>query len=575
MPNHLIQPHGGALLDLLVPPEQAVQLKAASRDWPSWDLTPVQLCDLELLQNGGLSPLDGFMRRPDYESVCETMKLTGGTLWPMPVVLDLPEATAKLVGAGATLGLRDPEGVLLGALHVEEVWKSDPRAEAELVYGTTSTKHPGVTLLLERRQPYLVGGRLEGLGLPTHYDSRALRQTPAELRAEFARLGWRRVLAFGTREPMYRCQHELSLRAAKQVEASLLIHPPVGASQPGDVDHYTRIRCYQAVLSRYPRHTVKLAVLPLASRLAGPREVLWQAIVHQNYGCTHVIVEPRPGVDGEPFHEPLASQELYRAHQEDLEVRMVPSQDLVYAEDLASFLPETEVPGGAKVLKISEQELRRRLAEGREIPEWFSFPEVTRELRRRHPPRDRQGLTIFFTGLSGAGKSTIANVLRVKFLELAGRPVTLLDGDIVRKNLSSELGFSKEHRDLNIKRIGFVASEITKNGGIAICAPIAPYDAVRKEVRAMIEPEGGFVLVHAAASLEVCEQRDRKGLYAKARAGLIKEFTGISDPYEPPDDADVVLGSDLTPEEAAQEIFLHLEAMGFIGPSDSASPLRP
>jgi len=487
-------------------------------------------------------------------------------------VLDLPEATAKLVGAGATLGLRDPEGVLLAALHVEEVWKSDPRAEAELVYGTTSAKHPGVASLLERRQPYLVGGRLEGLQLPAHYDSRALRQTPAELRAEFARLGWRRVLAFGPREPMYRCQHELSLRAAKQVEASLLIHPPVGASQPGDVDHFTRIRCYQALLSRYPRHTVKLAVLPLASRLAAPREALSQAIVHQNYGCTHVLVEPghtRPVVDREACHE------LFRAHEGDLDVRMVPSQDLVYAEDRASFLPEAEVPDGAKVLRISDEELRRRLAEGREIPEWFSFPEVTRELRRRHPPRDRQGLTIFFTGLSGAGKSTIANVLRVKFLELAGRPVTLLDGDIVRKNLSSELGFSKEHRDLNIKRIGFVASEITKNGGIAICAPIAPYDAVRKQVRAMIEPEGGFVLVHAAASIEVCEQRDRKGLYAKARAGLIKEFTGISDPYEPPDDADVVLGSDLTPEEAAQEIFLHLEALGFIGPGDSTSSPRP
>jgi sulfate adenylyltransferase len=307
-------------------------------------------------------------------------------------------------------------------------------------------------------------------------------------------------------------------------------------------------------------------------RLAGPREAVWHAIIRKNYGCTHLIVgrdHAGPGKDsaGKDFYDPYAAQDLLRNHEEELGVGMVPFKMMVYVEDKDAYMPEDEVPQGARVLNISGTELRRRLADGREIPSWFSFPEVARELRRTHPPRYGQGFSVFFTGLSGSGKSTIANVLLVKFLEVGGRPVTLLDGDIVRKHLSSELGFSKEHRDINIRRIGFVASEITKNGGIAICAPIAPYESVRRDVRAMIEPVGGFVLVHVATPLEVCEQRDRKGLYAKARAGKIQEFTGISDPYEPPAEAEVVIDTtDTTPQEAAQTIILHLEREGYIGP---------
>jgi sulfate adenylyltransferase len=406
-----------------------------------------------------------------------------------------------------------------------------------------------------------------------HYDFRALRLTPTESRGEFARLGWRQVVAFQTRNPMHRAHQELTLRAAKELEANLLIHPVVGMTKPGDVDHYTRVRCYQALLPHYPRDTVKLSLLPLAMRLAGPREAVWHAIIRKNYGCTHLIVgrdHAGPGKDsaGKDFYDPYAAQDLLRNHEEELGVGMVPFKMMVYVEDKDAYMPEDEVPQGARVLNISGTELRRRLADGREIPSWFSFPEVARELRRTHPPRYGQGFSVFFTGLSGSGKSTIANVLLVKFLEVGGRPVTLLDGDIVRKHLSSELGFSKEHRDINIRRIGFVASEITKNGGIAICAPIAPYESVRRDVRAMIEPVGGFVLVHVATPLEVCEQRDRKGLYAKARAGKIQEFTGIiSDPYEPPAEAEVVIDTtDTTPQEAAQTIILHLEREGYIGP---------
>jgi sulfate adenylyltransferase len=570
----LIGPHGGTLTELMASPERVTELQARSRDWPSWDLTPRQACDLELLLSGGFSPLRGFMGRRDYESVCGSMRLASGDLWPIPVVLDLPESAAGKLAPGATLALRDTEGVMLAVLHVEEIWQADRMAEAEAVYGTTNREHPGVAALLDRTHPFYVGGRVEGVAMPTHYDFRHLRLTPAELRAEFSKLGWQRIVAFQTRNPMHRAHFELTLRAAKEARANLLIHPSVGMTKPGDLDHYTRGRCYQALLHHYPQDSAKLAFLPLAMRMAGPRECLWHAIIRKNHGCTHFIVgrdHAGPGSDssGKPFYGPYAAQEALSKHEKELGIGMVPFQMMVYLEDSDTYVPEDEAKG-KRSLNISGTELRQRLAEGRDIPEWFTFPEVVKELRRTHPPRREQGFTVFFTGLSGAGKSTIANGLLVKLLEVGGRPVTLLDGDEVRKHLSSELGFSRAHRDLNIQRIGYVASEITKNGGIAICAPIAPYDAVRKTVREMIQPLGGFVLVHVATPLEVCESRDRKGMYAKARAGIIKEFTGISDPYEAPRDAEVVIDTSImSPAEAAQEIILYLEQKGWLAPEEA------
>jgi len=570
--SHLIAPHGGELVNLIAPSDRINELKTHSREWPSWDLTPRQLCDLELLMSGGFSPLRGFMTRADYDGVCHKMRLASGVLWPMPITLDVTEDFAKRLQPGSTkIALRDAEGVMLAVLHVEEVWQPDRKAEAKSVFNTTSTVHPGVDYLLNKGNAWYVGGRIEGAQMPSHYDFRGLRLTPAELRAEFSRLGWRRVVAFQTRNPMHRAHQELTFRAAKQVEANLLIHPSVGMTKPGDVDYFTRVRCYQLLIAKYPPATVKLSMLPLAMRMGGPREAIWHAIIRKNHGCTHLIVgrdHAGPGKDsnGKPFYGPYEAQEVFKEHEADIGVTMVPFNMMVYLEDHDQYVPEDEVKNGARVLNISGTDLRDRLNQGRDIPAWFTYPEVVHELRRSYPPRHKQGVTIFFTGLSGSGKSTIANVLRTKFLETGGRPVTLLDGDLVRKHLSSELGFSKEHRDINIRRIGYVASEITKNGGIAICAPIAPYDAVRKQLREMIEPLGGFILVHVATPLEVCEQRDRKGLYAKARAGILKEFTGISDPYEEPKDAEVVINTtDLSPEEAAQEIILHLEREGFIG----------
>jgi len=571
MSDHLNPPHGGVLVNLMAAPERAGEMHAESRDWPSWDLTPRQLCDLELLLNGGFSPLRGFMTRADYEGVRDNMRLADGALWPIPITLDVKEEFAKNLKPGSTVALRDPEGVMLAALHVEEIWSPDRTAEADAVFKSTSKAHPGADQVINKSHPVYLGGHVEGVHLPPHYDFRSLRLTPAELRAEFVRLGWRRIVAFQTRNPMHRAHVELTLRAAKQVEANLLINPSVGMTKPGDVEYYVRVRCYQELLPKYPRDTAKLALLPLAMRMGGPREALWHAIIRKNHGCSHLIVGrdhagPGNDTDGKPFYGPYDAQELLRQHEKELGVTMVPFQMMLYLEDQDCYVPEDEVPKGARVLNISGTELRKRLNEGREIPSWFTYPEVARELRRSYPPRQEQGFTVFFTGLSGSGKSTIANVLRTKFLEMGGRPVTLLDGDIVRKNLSSELGFSREHRDINIRRIGYVASEITKNGGIAICAPIAPYDNIRKEVRGMIAPLGGFILVHLATPLETCEGRDRKGLYAKARAGILPQFTGVSDPYEAPTDSDVSIDtSDVTPEEAAQEVFLHLEREGYIG----------
>ncbi|HET6591860.1 MAG TPA: bifunctional sulfate adenylyltransferase/adenylylsulfate kinase, partial [Xanthomonadales bacterium] len=394
--------------------------------------------------------------------------------------------------------------------------------------------------------------------------------SPRATRALITGRGWEQAIAFQTRNPLHRAHQELTFRAAREVDANLLLHPVVGMTRPGDIDHFTRVRCYEHVLGEYPEQTTTLSLLNLAMRMAGPREALWHGIIRKNYGCTHLIVgrdHASPGNDrnGEPFYGPYDAQELFRQHEDELDITMVPFKTMVYVENKAEFMASDETQPGDHVVELSSTEFRRRLREGLEIPEWFSFPKVVDELRRAHPPKHEQGFTVFFTGLSGSGKSTVANALMIKLLEDGSRPVTLLDGDIVRKNLSSELTFSKEHRDLNIQRIGFVASEITKNRGIAICAPIAPYAHTRRQVREMISRHGGFVEVFVATPLEVCEARDRKGLYAKARAGILKGFTGIDDPYEEPEHAEIVLDTqELSPDLAAHRVLLTLEKLGYL-----------
>ncbi|PWK50884.1 bifunctional sulfate adenylyltransferase/adenylylsulfate kinase [Pleionea mediterranea] len=567
--TNLLRPHGGVLVELIEPAiNESSKIKLS--ELRSWDLTQRQTCDLELLLNGGFSPLTGFLTQKDYESVLEMMRLRDGTLWPIPITLDVTKEFAESIDIDDSVVLRDQEGVALALLQVSDKWTPDKALEANRVYGTEDRLHPAVDYLFNQSGEVYLGGRITGLELPRHYDYKHLRDSPAELRAKFEKWGWNKVVAFQTRNPMHRAHQELTFRAAKQEEANLLIHPVVGMTKPGDIDHFSRVRCYEHILKEYPEQTTMLSLLPLAMRMGGPKEALWHAIIRKNYGCTHLIVgrdHAGPGKDsqGNDFYGPYDAQELLKEHENELGIKMVPFQMMVYVKEKAEYMPVDDVDEGLTILNISGTEVRRRLAEGLEIPDWFSYPDVVEELRKTKPPRHKQGVTIFFTGLSGAGKSTIANALMIKLLEIGNRPVTLLDGDLVRKHLSSELGFSKEHRNINIQRIGYVASEITKNGGFAICAPIAPYRETRREVRQMIEQEGGFIEIHVATSLEECERRDRKGLYAKARKGIIKEFTGISDPYEEPEAPELVIDTiACTPDEAAQRILLKLEGLGYI-----------
>ena len=564
------EPHGGVLKELYLGESAADAARDQASELPSWDLSPRQLCDLELLLNGAYSPLDGFMSREQYDRVLADIRLPDGVLWPIPITLDVSEEFADGLRHGERVALRDPQGVLIATLTVADIWRPDLSAEAQSVFDSVDPEHPGVDHLLHRSHPVYVGGKLTGIEPPTHYDFKLLRDSPSELRGRFRKLGWRRVVAYQPSGPMHRAERTMTFDAARRHGANLLIHPSVGMHNPWEMAHYTQVRCFEQILAKYPEQTTTLSLLNLATRQAGPREVLWQAIVRKNFGCTHFIVEhhssgPRRPSNGEPFYKAGEAQSLFQQYETELDISMVPVRSMVYVEDRAQYMPVDEISPEMNTIELTRPEFERRLREGVEVPDWYSYPEIIETLRHRHPPRHEQGFTVFFTGLSGAGKSTIANALMVKLLEIGGRPVSLLDGDIVRKHLSSELGFSKEHRDLNILRIGFVASEISKNGGIAICAPIAPYASTRRAVRQMVEGVGGFVEVYVSTSLEACEQRDRKGLYAKARAGLIKEFTGISDPYEEPKNAELVVDTQgLTPELAAHQVLVKLESLGYI-----------
>ena len=556
--------------ELYVSAAEAKTLKTAAGNMPSWDLTARQACDLELLMNGGFHPLKGFHSEADYKGVVENMRLADGTLWPIPITLDVNEKFAGGVAPGTEIALRDVEGVILAVMTVTDKYLPNKPREAEKVFGADDLAHPAVNYLHHTAGTVYLGGPVRGLQAPIHYDFRSRRDTPNELRTYFRKVGWNKVVAFQTRNPLHRAHQELTFRAAKEAQANLLIHPVVGMTKPGDVDHFTRVRCYEAVIDKYPQSTTTMSLLNLAMRMAGPREAVWHGLIRRNHGVTHFIVgrdHAGPGKNsaGVDFYGPYDAQVLFKEHEAEMGITMVDFKHMVYVQEKAQYYPANEVPAGATVLDISGTELRRRLREGLDIPEWFSFPEVVTQLRKTAPARDKQGFTVFFTGLSGSGKSTIANALMVKLMEMGGRPVTLLDGDVVRKHLSSELGFSKEHRDINIKRIGYVASEITKNGGIAICAPIAPYTATRRAVREMIEAYGAFIETHVATSVEECERRDRKGLYKLAREGKIKEFTGISDPYETPEKPELSIdteGSDV--DGCAHQVILKLESMGLI-----------
>jgi sulfate adenylyltransferase len=565
--DFLIPPYGGELLDLIVSPESTRELEARGAQLPSIQISPRSVCDLELLAVGAFSPLDRFMGRADYERVVEEMRLRDGTLFPIPVTLPVdPDLDIKLDGE---IALRDAKNNLLAVMTVEEIYEWDLQQTAEKVFNTQDLRHPLVSEM-HRWGKFNVSGKMQVLQLPPHYDFQELRLTPKQTRQRLQKFGFPNVVAFQTRNPLHRVHEEITKRATQEVDGVLLLHPVVGMTKPGDVDHYTRVRTYRALAARYfDQDRILLSLLPLAMRLAGPREALWHALIRRNYGANHLIVgrdHAGPGVDseGNPIYGPYEAQELVSKYSDELGVKMIPFRMLVYLPDEDRYEEVSKVPEGSQTASISGTQVREDyLNDGKELPSWFTRPEVAEILAESYPPRHKQGVCVWFTGLSGAGKSTIASVLTV-MLQEHGRHVTLLDGDVVRTHLSKGLGFSKQDRDTNIRRIGFVASELVRHGGIAICAAVSPYRTTRNDIRNMVGKDH-YVEVFVDTPLEVCEARDHKGLYARARRGEITGFTGIDDPYEAPQHPEMHLETvEVSPEENARAILNFLQERGFV-----------
>jgi len=562
--------HGSNLVNLIVDSARYDLLKDFAQELPDVILNDRQLCNLELLATGAFSPLTGFMNHSDYESVLDRMRLQDGLLWPLPVCLDIPDTLAGMLEAGQSLALRDPEGFMLAVMHIEDVWPADRERELLHIHGDGSTDNPLIRKYYNSLNSYYVGGKIEVTSLPLHFEFKQLRMTPQEVRSIYKKLGWQRVIGFQTQNLIHPPQFEMTVEAMRKAKANLLVLPIAGVSKPGDINFYSKIKCYREVIRHYPPDSSLLNIFSYTGLGGGLREDLLNIIISKNYGCTHCLIEKETmrhgeSAAGKPEDVPAASERLSKDFSHEIGVEVLPFKEMVYLPFEDIYSPLDQVPDGIRSVFLSDSEIQKRIKSGRRIPEWATFSEVTAELQKAYPPPPKQGFTVFLTGFSGAGKSTVAKILYSRFLEIGGRPVTLLDGDIVRRNLSSELSFSKEHRDINVRRIGFVGSEITKNRGIAICAPIAPYAETRREIRAAIEIYGGFVEVFMSTPIEICEKRDRKGMYAKARAGLIKGFTGVDDPYEVPESPEVSIDTtDLSPDEAAQEILLFLGQKGYI-----------
>ena len=567
----MIKPHGKTLVSFHLSADELSEYSELSNNISSLTLSLKQQCDLEMISNGAFSPLSTFNNQKDYEEILLNNKLSNGLVWPIPIVLDVPDQFLKSLDKNEYISLRNTEGFLLAILKVKEFWAPNKKEEANLVFKSNDLNHPGVDYLFNHTNNNYISGELVPIQENKYFDFTHLRKSPQEVRDFFRLNNWKDVIAFQTRNPMHRAHYELTKLAMDEHNSKLLIHPVIGMSKPGDIDHFTRVKCYQHIIKYYPENSVELSLINLAMRMAGPKEALWHAIIRKNYGCNRIIIgrdHAGPGVnaEGKPYYQPYDAQELIAQYQEELEIKMVPFKEMVFAKNKKTYLPLDKIEQDDPIEKLSGTQFKELLQQRTEIPTWYSFPEVIHELRKRFPKLHNQGLTVFFTGLSGAGKSTLANAIMYKLMETEDRPITLLDGDIVRQHLSSELGFSKEDRDIHVKRIGYVASEITKHGGVAICAPIAPYSNTRKVVRNMIDEVGSFVEIHVATPLSVCEERDTKGLYKQARAGKILDFTGVSDPYEEPENPEITVDtSDITVEESSALILDKLRSLKLLG----------
>ncbi len=567
---NLISPYGGKLVNLVVDEKEREEILARATKLSSVKITMRNLCDLELLATGGFSPLTTFMGKADYERVLREMRLADGTLWPLPITLTVDPK--ELPTVGDDIVLRNTNNDVIAIMTLDEVYHWDAETEAALAYGTTDSKHPMVSEM-QRWNKVCISGPLKVINLPKYYDFVNLRCSPAQVREKLEQMGHDNVVAFQTRNPLHRIHEELTKRAAERVKGSLLVHPTVGMTKPGDVDHYTRVRTYKALVdNHYDRNSTMLSLLPLAMRMAGPKEALLHSIIRRNHGANYFIVgrdHAGPGNDstGKPFYGPYDAQEFMTKYEAELGVKMVPFEMLVYLPDEERYVEEKDVPKGAKPLNISGTQVRDDyLAKGKLLPGWFTRPETAEILREMYPARHKQGFCIWFTGLSGSGKSATTQVLTSLLLE-RGKEIAILDGDVVRTHLSKGLGFSKEDRDTNILRIGFVAGEIVHASGAVICAAISPYRSTRAEARKMVGEN--FVEVYMDTPVEVCEERDVKGLYAKARQAMVDGhpmgFTGVDDPYEPPISPEITLkGYGASPEQNAYIILKYLEDQGYL-----------
>lgn len=562
----LISPYEGALVDLVLPtPSEGVVAFAA--ELPSVRLTLRQACDLEMLASGAFSPLRTFMSEADHDSVLERMRLADGTVFPIPITLSTDDISN--IDRGRDIALRNAKNELLAIMKVSEIYEWERERHAEAVFGTFDTRHP-VVAEMQQWGRFNLSGELTVLKLPEYRDFQDLRLTPKQTRERLALLGRPHVVAFQTRNPIHFAHEVMTQRAIAMIDGTLLMHPVVGMTKEGDIDYFTRVRTYKEVCRlSYPGDRVLLALLPLAMRMAGPREAVWHAIIRRNFGASHFIVgrdHASPGLDSnsKPFYDSTVAQTLTKELSAETGVTIIPFQELAYLPEEQRYEEIDKIAPGSKVFSLSGTSVREDfLRKGQQFPEWFTRKEVAQILQESYPPRHRQGVCMWFTGLSGSGKSTTAEIVTALLLE-EGRRATLLDGDVVRTHLSKGLGFSKEDRNINVNRIGFVASEVVRHGGIAVCSAVSPHRESRDQVRVMFAHEQ-FVEVFVDAPLEVCESRDAKGMYAKARKGEIKGFTGIDDVYESPVSPEIILDAvNRTARENAQAVIEYLRAKGFV-----------
>jgi sulfate adenylyltransferase len=512
------------------------------------------LNDLEMFFLGAFDPLQGYNTFENFNSIVTHGCLEDGTIWPIPFVLPVPEClltknnNSVSTHSNVFLNVRDVLGTIVARVSVVDCYKVNIDVYGQLLLETSDTNHPFMDYLHNNhRDSVYVGGNITPICPIKHFDFIQYRQNTKQVKDMIRHDHWDAVIGFQTRNPMHKSHFELTRQAVSEVQKELetsntssarvllLITPSCGVTQPGDIDSATRIRCYQKILPYYKdlyNIDVKLVVLPLTMRMAGPKEALWHALIRQNFGCTHFIIgrdHAGPSClqkNGKSFYEPYAAHALLKSFATKLKIIPILSMNMVYVPDKKQYVQENLLPPNASYEQLSGTKFRTALQNREPIPEWFSFPTVLEELKKVYHPRYQQGFCIYFTGLPCSGKSTLAKAVsaRLEERESENRHVSILDADIVRLHLSRGLGYSKQDRSVNVQRIGYVASLITYHYGIVLVANIAPYAADRLSNRRLItNAGGGYIEVYVSTPLSICQTRDVKQHYKNARLGVLKQ----------------------------------------------------